>query len=213
VGETSLKLRELESRATKLEAIREERLQQQRELEAELTKLTTDLDLTTKAEATLLHISTKILGQSTKTIDNLVTAGLHLTFEDQKLEFRTTTEKMRGKTAIRFHLLDNGRTAPLMDAYGGGVLVIVGVLLRVVTITALGLKRILFLDETLSHLSEQYVDNASRLLRKLCDELDFTIVMVTHQPEFAAHAHVRYRVEGKNGTAIFTRDNSAKTAG
>ena len=176
-------------------------------LDNEVKELSENIELLTKVERTLLHISTKVLGQSTKNIDKLVTVGLRLVFNDQNLEFTTNTEKYRGKTAIKFQLLENGRSAPLMDAYGGGVLVIVGVLLRTFTTMSLGMRRILFLDETLAHLSEQYIDNASRLLKKLCDELDFTIVMVTHQPEFAAHATIAYKASARGGETVFTKTN------
>lgn len=203
---TQDRIRELDNRVAALEAKKAERAQILKDLERETKLLTEESDLLTKTEQTLLHISTRLLGQSTKTIDKLVSAGLRLVFDDQNLEFRTLTDKSRGKTAIKFQLLDDGRATPIMDSYGGGVLVTAGVLLRVVTITTLGMKRVLFLDETLSHLSENYVDNASRLLRKLCDELDFDIIMVTHQPEFAAHANVRYKADRKAGTTVLTKE-------
>jgi len=190
-----------------LEGRRDEAIRSLSALEGELVELSSDIELLTKVEQTLLHISTKVLGQSTKNIDKLVTVGLRLVFEDQNLEFTTSTEQYRGKTAIKFQLLENGRSAPMMDAYGGGVLVIVGVLLRTFTTMSLGMRRILFLDETLAHLSEQYIDNASRLLKKLCDELDFTIIMVTHQPEFAAHATLSYKAFARGGETVFEKTN------
>lgn len=207
------RLTEADRRVSRMEARRAEKTEQLEALVKELAHLERESDLLEKTEQTLLHISTKILGQSTGLIEKLVTAGLHLVFEDQKLEFRTQTEKYRGKTAVKFQLLEDGRTAPLMDAYGGGVLVVVGVLLRATTIMILGLRRILFLDETLSHLSEQYVDNASRLLRKLCDELDFDVVLVTHQPEFAAHANYHYQAERKGNAAVFMREADQSVPG
>lgn len=200
------KLRELDHRVTVLEARYEDRVKNLASLEQEVLALTEQAELLTKTEQVLLHISTQLLGQSTKTIDKLVTAGLRLVFDDQNLEFRTVTDKMRGKTAIRFQLLDNGRSTPIMDSYGGGVLVVAGILLRVVTITALNLRRVLFLDESLAMVSSQYLDNTSRLLRKMADELDFKVVLVTHQEELAAHATVRYRVEPKGDSAIFVKD-------
>jgi len=198
-------LTNLDRSVSSLEGRRGEVIRTLSELEEELTDLGSSVELLTKVEQTLLHISTKVLGQSTKNIDKLVTVGLRMVFEDQNLELTTSTEKYRNKTAIKFQLLENGRSAPLMDAYGGGVLVIVGVLLRTFTTMSLGMRRVLFLDETLAHLSEQYIDNASRLLKKLCDELDFTIIMVTHQPEFAAHANLSYKALARGGETVFEK--------
>jgi len=202
-------LAELDKRVSALEGRREESITTVTNLETDLKGLIEEAELLTKVEQTLLFISTKVLGQSTKNIDKLVTVGLRLVFDDLNLEFRTHAEKYRGKTAIKFELLDNGRSAPLMDAYGGGVLVIVGLLLRTFTTMSLGMRRILFLDETFAHLSESYIDNASRLLRKLCDELDFTIVMVSHQPEFASHADISYEAVSRGGSTIFEKRANA----
>jgi len=200
-----MNLNNFDRQVSSLEGRRDEAVRTVTAFETELTELSDSIELLTKVEQTLLHISTKVLGQSTKNIDRLVTAGLRLVFDDQNLEFTTSTEKYRNKTAIKFQLLENGRSAPLMDAYGGGVLVIVGVLLRTFTTMSLGMRRILFLDETLAHLSEQYIDNASRLLKKICDELDFTIIMVTHQPEFAAHATLGYKALARGGETVFEK--------
>jgi len=186
------RLETLDRQLTGLEALRAERERAKGRLERELEVLDREGELLEKVEATLQHIGSKILGQSTKTIDQLLTAGLRLIFEDQDLTFKTKVERFRGRTAVKFELYAGGHTAPLMDAYGGGVLVTAGVLLRVVTIMILGLKRVLILDESLAHLSEQYIPNASKLLQKLCEELDFAILMVSHQPAFAEHADRHY---------------------
>jgi hypothetical protein len=194
-------LDEFDRRLVVLHTIFDQRSSQVDSLTTELDKLDGQRDLLARVDQTLLLISTQVLGQSTDQIDKLVTSGLRLVFEDQDLDFKTHVEKFRGKTSIRFELLHNGVTAPMMDAFGGGVLSVAGVLLRIVTIMALGLKRQVFLDETLSHLSEQYIQNASRLLRKLADELDFTIVLVTHADGYADHADKHYIARaGQTGT-------------
>jgi len=104
---------------------------------------------------------------------------------------------------VRFILLQDGQEAPITDSYGGGVIVVAGVLLRVVTIMALKARRFLVLDETLAHVSKQYVPNVSKLLNKLCLELGFNILMVTHTEEFSDYAQTHFRVKaGKMGTEI-----------
>jgi len=190
-----------------LEALNQDREDRWTRLRGEILRLSTEVELLTKVEHVLLMLGQRVLGQSTTTIDQLVTAGLRLVFEDQRLEFRTHVDKYRGKTSVEFELLEDGKRAPIMDSYGGGVLVTAGLLLRTTTIIVLGLRRILLLDETLSHLSDQYVPNASQLMKKLCEELDFTIILVSHQPEFATHADTHYRASRKNGTTTFERLN------
>jgi DNA repair exonuclease SbcCD ATPase subunit len=181
----------------------EERTERTEQLRKELDDLSAEIDLLSKVEAVLQTISAQVLGQSTETIDKLVTAGLHTVFPDQPLTFKTTVDKFRGKTSIRFELFEAGQTAPLTEAYGGGVLVVIGVLLRVTTIILLKQRRILLLDETLSHLSADYIPGASKLLRKLAEELNFTILMVSHQQEFAQNANRQYAAKRTRAGTTF----------
>lgn len=203
---TQEELVRLANRLGALEVVQQEKEKRLTLLLQEMEELTQETELLEKVEATLQHIGSKILGQSTQTIDKLLTMGLRLVFEDQDLEFRTRVEKFRGKTAIKFELYEKGHTAPLMDAYGGGVIAVAGVLLRVVTIITLGMKRVLLLDESLAHLSDQYHANASRLLKTLCDDLSFVILMVSHQPAFAEYATRHYVATVKAGATVFKRD-------
>lgn len=186
---------------TASEALLKERKKKLRDLEKELDDLKSEKDLLTMVDTTLSTISSKLLGKSLKVVDKLVTTGLRITFDDLNLEFKTTVEKSRGKTAVKFDLLQNGISRPIKDSYGGGVIVILGVLLRIITIISLNSRRVLLLDESLSHLASAYIPNASRLMKKLCEELKFDILMVTHQTEFAAEADIHYEARpGKDGT-------------
>lgn len=197
------KLLKLEREVAAQAKLLEERTKRVRELEAETTDLANEIDLLGKVETVLQLVSAKVLGQSSNTIDQLVTAGLRTVFPDQNLAFKTHVDKFRGKTSIRFELYEDGQTAPLTESYGGGVLVVIGVLLRVTTIMLLKQRRLLLLDESLSHLSAQYVPNASKLLRKLADELKFDILMVTHQPEFTLNATRHYAAKKTKAGTTF----------
>lgn len=188
----------------------DDRLTRVEKLTKELTQLKSNVDNIAKAEQVLLFLSSTILGKSTKTIDKLLTNGFRLVFDDQNLTFATSIDKYRGKTSVKFELLEDGRSVPIMDSYGGGVIVIAGLLLRVATIMLLNLRKVIFLDESLSHLSEQYHSNASRLIRQLCEKLDFTIVMVTHQPAFAEHAHYHFLATKTASGTNFTVQKTTK---
>lgn len=135
-------------------------------------------------------------------IESLVTGGLQAVFTDLDFVFSIDIVKRRHNSAIQFSLQNAGINYPLMRGTGGGVLAVIGVLLRIITIILLDMKRVLFLDETLVHVSEKYVDNVSALLKKLCSDLGFHIVLVTHQKEFVSHAdhHYTARIMGKGIT-------------
>lgn len=205
MGTLLSRIQSLDLEVTALERSRQTFQKDLSDLERQISHLMKESDLLSKVEQTLQSVSAKVLGQSTKTIDKLVTAGLKIVFHDQNLEFRTQVDKYRGKTSIKFELFEDGKTAPLMESFGGGPIVLIGVLLRVVTIVVLGQRRILFLDESLSHLSEQYHEQASALLKKLCKELGFTILMVTHQSGFVQHADVHYAAKRTAAGTVFER--------
>lgn len=187
------------------EAVRQDRLKQRGELATRLKYLEEEAALLEKTEICLTEVNQRVLASSTQTIDSLVTGGLRAVFKDQNLEFRTQTDRYRGKTALKFKLFQDGQESPILDSYGGGVIVVVGVLLRVVTIMTLGMRKVLLLDESLSHVSDQYIPNVSQLLQKLCTDLGFTILMVTHQEAFAENASTHYQGKEVNGRVVFAK--------
>ena len=132
------RLQEAKSRA----AVVLDRIGQQERARDELKERVRSLKdeelLLTHVEEVLLRLSNLVLASSTQTLENLTTTGLRLVFDDQSLEVKTEIDRYRGKTAVKFHLYEDGKTAPMMDSYGGGILVMIGVLTRVTTIMALG---------------------------------------------------------------------------
>jgi len=197
------KLEKLGKRLAGSKAKLDERKRDYSRLLEECKYLDKQSDLLTKVDHTLQAISQKVLGGSITTVDKLVTSGLRVVFDDLNLEFKTVIERTRGRTGARLELYESGRTFPLTDSFGGGVLAVVGVLLRVAAILALDLKRVILLDETLAHLSEQYTENASKLMKKLSKDLHFTILLITHQSAFAQHADKHYQVMTRGGNSVF----------
>jgi len=204
-GDLRQGLQDAELELRSLEAQFEHRYENFQRIATECEHLKVESRVITDTESLLFHISSKVLGSSTGAIDKLVTAGLQLVFEDQNLALTTELDKQRGKTAIRFKLTENGQAAPIREGYGGGVLALVGVLLRVTTILILDLKRFLVLDESLAHVSEQYVHPTSKFLKKLCEELGFDILMVTHQKEFAEYADLHFEAKRINGKTLIQK--------
>ncbi len=196
------RLKSIDHRVVHPQALRDDRQKRVNATMAEITLLEKDSNLIEQAENVLIELGKRTVGDSTQTLEKLVTLGLKLTFPDQDLQLKTRVDKSRGKTAISYDLYDRGRTFPIDDSFGGGVLAIAGFLLRVSIITTLKMRRILLLDETFAHLATEYIPNASALLRKIADELGFTIIMITHQQEFASSAHMRYKAVRKAGVTV-----------
>lgn len=194
-------LRRLDREVSRHEGLREERSAALALLDASVKGDELEVGILEKVNDALLLLSSKVLGSSAEKIDRLVTAGLRLVFDDQAIEFRTRVDRKRGKAQVLFEVTCDGIEAPPTEAYGGGLVVVIGVLLRVVTILILKQRRLLVLDESLSMLSVQYIPGASRLLNKLASDLGFDVLMITHQDLFADHAARHYEARrGKAGT-------------
>lgn len=177
------------------------------DLEERMATMAQNIHVLGQVDTVLNELSIRLMNQSTSSIDKMVASGLRFVFDDVDLDFRTVVDKFRGKTSVKFILTQNGEEAPIMDSYGGGVIVVAGVLLRIVTIMTLRAKRFLLLDETLAHVSAQYVPRVSELLLKLCNELGFSILLVTHNADFAefASTHFEARADSPSGGTVFNK--------
>lgn len=204
MADLATRLRNLDTKVATRTALRDDRQRRVNSLQTEITRLEAESLLIEKTEGVLVELGKRTVAESSETLNKLTTLGLKIVFPDQELEVKTRIDRSRGKTAVSFELYDRGRTFPIDDAFGGGVLAIAGFLLRVSLITALKMRRIIMIDESFSHVAIQYRENTSKLLRRIADELGFTIIMVTHDPEYAQAAHVHLRASRKAGMTTIT---------
>lgn len=139
----------------------------------------------------------KLNSASVEDIEKLVSEALEFIFE-KPYKFKMKPEVLRGNVTYRFSLEIDGREdEDLMDSQGGGIVAVISIIMRIITIliTEPPLKRVLFLDESLGMLSAEYIDNASKFIKQLGTKLGFKIILVTHQEAFKQHADTVYEVD------------------
>jgi DNA repair exonuclease SbcCD ATPase subunit len=171
------------------------------ELELQIEEMGLSISNYDKALAIFHSLSSVVQEHFTQSIEDLISEGLTSVFETS-LQFKITPEIKGGQAVMQFSILnEDGTETDILDARGGGLSALCGVLLRIVLLRLMDdkVRQILLLDEPLSHLSSAYVPAAGELLRRLSDELDIQIVMVTHQPEFADNATDIYELSSLNG--------------
>ena len=196
-------LSQMDQKLSRWEWLRDSQKRLLTDLVEEVGTLREEVALLEKADQVLLTVSSQSIGESTQKLDKLVTYGLRATFDDLNLRLQTVTDRSRGKTATKFEIHQDGQTYSLESSYGGGVLCIVGFLMRVMTIMAFGLRRVVLLDETFAHLSNQYHSNASKLVKRIVKDLGFHVIMVSHETAFAEHADQHYKIEtGSKGVTF-----------
>jgi len=140
-------------------------------------------------------------------IERLVSLGLRSVFEED-MTFIIKMQSKADQMNASFRLRDaTGLETDIMDAKGGGVAVLVGVLLQIVMLTLMRgrLAQVLFLDESFSHVSDEYVPRVAVLMNTLANKLGMQIVLVTHQPEFSEDADKVYRFAKKDGQTVVTK--------
>lgn len=132
-------------------------------------------------------------------IENIVNEGLKVVFSDN-IEIKIISSILNNKTTYHIDITQNG-VHGTQESFGGGVLAVISLCLRVVMIIYCKRDRILFLDESLSFVSEVYQPSLSNFISQLCKRLGFNITLISHQPKMTAYADRIYEAyKGKDGT-------------
>lgn len=113
-------------------------------------------------------------------IEPLVNQAYKAIFKQDELRFELNTSIKRYKTIYSVNIKDivndnNGLT----ETFGGAVVVLTSVILRMIFIMLTDKPRFLVLDETLNPISPKYRDKTSEFLSELCNRLDFDILAIT----------------------------------
>ncbi len=137
-------------------------------------------------------------------IESIVSDGLRRVFNDSTLTL--VVEKKSQARGNVYRLLvqkDGGEPYDPMNSYGGGVVNVIALLLRLILIKRFKLAKLIVLDEQFNNVSAEYLPTVSALLKTLTDKHGYTILAVTHQPILADAADLVYQVvveEGKPPT-------------
>ena len=171
---------------------------------------------TSKDYSVLMDYTNSVLSNKLEEIREqiipLVNSAYESIFQDDKLKFELTTKVKRNRTTYSVNIVDETNVASglkvsgLMDSFGGGVVVLTSVMLRMIFIMLTGRPKFIILDETLNPISEKYREKTSQLLSKLCEQLGFVLVIITFDENglFSSHAHTMYEAKrvSKSTTAF-----------
>ena len=127
-------------------------------------------------------------------IESVVSDGLKLVFED---DLQLVIERKEGVRGDSYKILvkKGNIVGPPIDTFGGGVVNVISFLLRVIMIQRFKLSKFMALDESFNNVSAEYVGKISQMIKTLCDEYEYTILSVTHQPVLASAADKVFTVE------------------
>ena len=177
--------------------------------EQDIARLTERTELYAKTAALLTAIGEEAQESARAMFDDLATRALQDIFGDE-FSFRLVPGETGGQVSlepvIRSEYDGEVIETPVLEARGGGMAVVVGFVLQLVMVLLTpGARKILFLDETFTFVSESYTDRVAEFIAKIARSRDIQIVMITHDRTFAQYADVRVRlVLGPGGvTQVF----------
>lgn len=186
------------ARVNKLETSYDMLTERETDLEQEIENLQNEKIVLEKVAALFKHLLNQYVYQYAESFSEIVTEGLQSIYHDQDVRFDIEVEQKYGKVNAVFLTEQNGMRGNPLEAFGGGVSAVESLLLRILVLLKAGLARYLILDESLGALSTEYVDNCGSFLRKLCDEMDVNILLVTHNEDFLDQCDTAYMGSANN---------------
>lgn len=149
-----------------------------------------------------------------RSVEKLLTEGLADIFFDQNLSVRIETEDSRGKIGVSVVTISKEEDGRIIEgqaeeAFGGSVTTLESLLLRIAVIFRRKMRPVLLLDETMAAVADKYVDRAAIFLSTLSERLGLDILLVSHDSAFVGAAKHAYRIERRDGKAVFRKLQAA----
>jgi hypothetical protein len=192
-------LTRLRAKATKALALRSALEAQIAENKAEIKSLENEEELLDLVANLLRRLIDAEVTDGVKAVEKLQTEGLQEIFHDQNLSVRAEVEESRGKVAVTFftarELKDGTVVEGVADqSFGGSILTMQSVLMRITVIFRRKMRPLLLLDETLAAVANRYVDRAAKFLSTLSERLDLDILLISHDEALVGAATNAYYV-------------------
>jgi hypothetical protein len=196
------RLETLRTKATKVKALRDQLTSELDEKERDLESLSSRLAILANVSELYLMLLDRMVKGQVKVIDEVVTHGFQTIFFDQNIRFETELSSKYNKVSADFFVCDGdpnkgGTRGDPLESYGGGPATIASLTLRLLTILRLKRRKFLLLDETLSAVSDEYVENTSLFLKGLADTMGLDIFLVTQKHSYVDYAPTAYQADTK----------------
>lgn len=166
---------------------------------ATLHTLKDQMVLLSKAQSAILSLAESMADNHIERVQELVSFALKTVFFDRDYTFKIVVSDRGSAKQAEFFLIeridDLFIKSPLKDSVGGGVLSVIGFTLQVFYIQHLGASPTLFLDESFSQLSSQYIEGLMEFIRILCEEQGFRVVLISHDPRIIEYADQKIYIE------------------
>ena len=202
------RVQNLNRSAARLQAVRDQLSNDLEVRHREVEGLAVRVERLTKVGELLRALMDKLVHSQVRSVETLITGGLRSIFFDQQLTFEAEIVQRYNRVHIDFFIRQERgggrfvvRGRPLTN-FGGGPATVASLVLRVLVLMKLQRTPLLLLDETLSAISTEYIDQTGLFLKKLAASTGTPILLVTHKHEFldqatAAYSASEHAVDGR----------------
>lgn len=152
--------------------------------EDRVAKLAEEVTVIVAAHTAINTAAMLVQNEVYQVIDQLATRCVQFVF-GPTYEVVIEFEEKRGKTEATVLLRRDGREMSPMDSVGGGVVDVIAFSLRLAAVLLRSdARKLLVLDEPFKFVSADRRPYCAQLLMDLAEELDFQIIIVTHDADF-----------------------------
>lgn len=193
------RLGRLESRRTALESELATRRKRMDELAAQVREDDEALRLTEQAAELVKQLIDEVAKGGVRELESMLSYGVGTIFEGRAYSVKIEL-KDRGKDkSAALWLVDRREDGSvvetkLYDGNGGGLAATASLMVRAFLICKFERRRFLFMDEPMSQLSSDFVAGFREFLRLMVTELEFVVLMITHDERFVSEADRLYRM-------------------
>ena len=131
-------------------------------------------------------------------LSGIVTKAISTVFEEP-IEFVVQFVERRGVSECDLSLKIGEDYYDILNEQGGGVADVCSMCLQMAFIMMSQVNRVLVIDEPARHMDVVAQERFIAVLKQLCQELKFTIIMVTHSQAFSDNADKVFTVTKKGG--------------
>ena len=133
-------------------------------------------------------------------LSGIVTKAISTVFEEP-IEFVVQFVERRGVSECDLSLKIGDDYYDILNEQGGGVADVCSMCLQMAFIMMSQVKRVLVIDEPARHMDVVAQERFIAVIKQLCQELKFTIIMVTHSQSFSDNADKVFTVTKKGGVS------------
>lgn len=167
-----------------------------KDLGVQIERSTRDLKVLEQSSNVLKEIVDRVSEEQVQRIVTLVTHALREIFYDKQYSLEISVSDKRGTKCAELYLTEvveneEGKKSllrvPFEDSIGGGVLTVVGFILRVYFLGYFNQSPLILCDEYFSQVSDQYIPTLMAFIRQLANLQKFIFVCIFHDDRFKSY--------------------------